>query len=308
MSGAPTHHAEITQAPSAPVETEAAPAPEVPEIPAVNAAHGMGGIKMIEELQRHIHTFAGTDESHLSDMQKHILHGDATKLAEEYKLYDPNAASNMQSAFITEDSTLGFDGRGNLVLTPHGGEASVLDADHPYAGPHMQPPAPETPHPVAAPVAEQSQGTSVAPVTEPYASLHDPSSGPAQTFAAPDTPHAIETGVSDNIIHNSFGLDIHTDQAHIYSLDAKAKHLFVFGGETNDKLKIISQYWKTNPKGVVYEVEPDTKNAKHIYRFAWRLVNGAPVKESPARTSSFLSIFSPWKGDIEPRNFRKLIQ
>lgn len=128
----------IVHAPDVPLPAEVIAAqhpamPIAPELPpfSVEAHAGDGGIKLFRHLQEAMQKAPGFDPNHLTPVQEHILHGDPTKLAEEYGFYKPNEA--LESARVLTGSSLGFDAHGSLVFTQHGA-AETLAQNHGYEG------------------------------------------------------------------------------------------------------------------------------------------------------------------------------
>ena len=216
-------------------------------VDSVTAHGGDGGIKMLEALQQHIKSAPGFDPNHLSELQQHILSGDATKLAQEYGLYDP--AKHLESARIPDGSTLGFDADGHLVYTPNGGAAETLSAEHGYeqsGGAMAHSPVPGTEH-AAAPSSSTSDldklnaqrvkvglkpiGTDVTPAPHdavaPSGAEASPTPAEAAPAATPDTS-LTEIGVHGHI--NSIGTPIDPDITHGY---LEGDKLYAFGGTKN---------------------------------------------------------------------------
>jgi len=123
--------------------------------------------------------------------------------------------------------------------------------------------------------------------------------GPAE---APDTV-AVETpAMHENIVVNSSGFEIPTDEPHFYT-DADNKHILVYGGSPSEKMKAIGEYIANNQDKIVYSADA---NGEH--RIPWYVSDGKLVAGAPVHTKGLFGFFKSFMGAPEPDELKSLIK
>ncbi|MFA5745171.1 MAG: hypothetical protein WC887_03085 [Candidatus Paceibacterota bacterium] len=109
--------------------------------------------------------------------------------------------------------------------------------------------------------------------------------------------------VHENIVVNSSGVEIATDEPHFYA-DADDKHIFAYGGASaEEKLKAIKEYLTTHPDQTVYSADA---NGEH--RIPWHITDKGELIGVPEKTNGILGFLKSFVKAPEPDEFVKLIK
>jgi hypothetical protein len=310
-------------------------APEMPHI-SVNATPGRGYEDMAERLWKQLHE-QHLDPSHYaenSDIHKLLtadaktINGVVHNIAKEHGFFNANGTSVQ----INLHDHMTIDGNGNLNLSvgndhfihapvdapttpayhpevhvvPHQAEAPATHPEPPISHPtetapvetKTMPVAPEHPSYV-----EETKTTPMAPENPIVIENHPAAEPPATNHPDWSTAHQGEYHETVNSIVNHYGLEVPTSEPHLYA--DSAKHIFVFGGSSEEQAKTIGDYFAdpAHANNIIYGTD-----SQGVYRIPWHVVEGKIFPGAPVRTSGFLGFFSSFMKAPGPDELKQLIK
>ena len=307
---APVVSEHLAAAAAADEAAKSAGAPEIPGIE-VKASSGHGYEYMTKRLweqlqEKHIKLPPGANPD--SDLAK-LLAADKSsidkvvhQLAQDNEFFKENGTS----AIVGEHAKMTIDAKGNIwlgedILAPKGG--SITPAYHPEVPaadisvteePVVPLPA-ETPffHPDAPIVQADVPVTEAGPA--PFESGWPESNGAHPISEA----SGVHSPIESHSVVNSFGIEVSNTEPHVY---VNGKDLFVYGGSSAQKERMILDYLTKNPTQTVMSGDDVGK-----YRVPWHLVEGKLVPGEPLTKTGFLGLTKSFVPPPGPGEFKEVV-